>query len=349
MQGETGTLADVWRERDAWAAAARREKKGQERARLAALLLGLGGAALGTAAGLWRAASDDTPPWTDPGAALGTLGAVLIALAGYFGRELLTEERETRWARARVLSEALKREAWRFLMRVPPYDAPDAAKALRARADELTSNRGIEREPIQANAAPRVPGPRTIDDYLTQRVQEQAHWYEDKAREDRVKRTRLGRLTFFLGAVSCVLGIVGSRLPMALAFVPVMTTATAALLAWVHAGRVGAMVALYQEAAGQLRRQIAQWYDETTARGALDAEERRAAEVALVETCEELMARENGAWRAEWLSEEKLQEAGAALARAQQAAAAAVAAREGSADAPDEEGTAEGSRADEHP
>jgi hypothetical protein len=51
--------------------------------------------------------------------------------------------------------------------------------------------------------------------------------------------------------------------------------------------------------------------------GDLTNTERRSAEIALVECCEEIMARENGAWRAEWLSEERGRAAVEAFAKAQ--------------------------------
>lgn len=310
------TLEDVWRERDAWARAAREGKRKQESSRMAALTLGVAGALLGTVAGF--ASSLDSPEGV--GRTLGVLSAILIALGGYFGRELLTPERESRWARARLLVEAWKRECWRYVMGVPPYDGPSAHRELRTRVEEMARNRGLERPPTLREALVEPPSPASIGDYLDQRVLEQAEYYEQAAAGHRIQRDRLTRLTFVLGAAAVVLGIVGSALPSALAFVPVVTTATAAVVAWIQGNRVGATIPLYQETASQLRLLAAAWRDSESERAGLTEAERRAAEIQLVERCEEIMARENGAWRAEWLSEEKAQEAFEALGKVEEAA-----------------------------
>ena len=95
-------------------------------------------------------------------------------------------------------------------------------------------------------------------------------------------------------------------------------------MAWIQGNRVGATIPLFQETASQLRLQAANWMDSEAVRAGLSDEERRAAVVGLVERCEEMMARENGAWRAEWLSEEKAQEALRALGHFEDAARGAA-------------------------
>jgi hypothetical protein len=253
---------------------------------------------------------------------LGIMSAILIALSGYFGRELLTPEKETRWARARLLAEALKRECWRYLACVPPYDGGRAHEELRARVEELSRNRGLERPAVSPREGSSPPTVASIEEYLDQRVVDQAAWYERTAAGQRAQRDRLKLYTFLLGAAAVALGVVGARLPGFLAFVPVVTTATAALVAWIQGNRIGATIPLYQETATQLRLQAAAWRDGTREREALSEAQLRGAEVALVERCEEIMARENGAWRAEWLSEEQAEQATAALRKAHEEARA---------------------------
>ena len=305
------TLEDVWRERDAWALEAGAGKKRQTNARLAALCLGVTGAFLGTLAGLVSGFGAD---WSEAATALGISSAIMIAIGGYMGRELLTPERETGWARARLLAEALQRECWLYQMRVPPYDDERSHEALRARAEEMARNRGLERPPVRIDAGVEPPVAGTVEEYLEQRALKQASWYEKTSGKHRAERNRLNTVALSLGAGTVVLGIVGSSgLPASLAFVPVLTTATAACVAWIQGGRVGSMIPLYQETSSQLRFQATGWRDGVAQRAALSPEAGRAAETRLVENCEEIMARENGAWRAEWLSEEKVQEAAAAV------------------------------------
>ena len=155
------TLEDVWRERDAWALEARKAKKRQTKTRLAALSLGFTGALFGTIAG-FVAGYALVPPWDQASSVLGILSAIMIALGGYLGRELLTPDRETGWARARLLAEALQQECWRYQMRVPPYDGFRAHEALRARAEEMTRNRGLERPPVKMDEEVEPPTPSNV-------------------------------------------------------------------------------------------------------------------------------------------------------------------------------------------
>jgi hypothetical protein len=324
----SATLRDIWRERDAWAAASREGKETQRRARLAALSFATAGATVGTVASVWEfGPAAGGLDWIDP--ALAILSAVLVALGGYFGRELLTPDRETAWARARLLVEALKRECWRYQMGVPPYDGAEPHAVLRARSEEMVRNRGLERPPVLPDADVSPPDATTVDAYLETRVLGQARYYEASARRHRAERDRLNRLTFAFGALAVVLGVVGSRYPSALAFVPVITTVAAAFVAWIQTSRVGSMISLYQETATQLRMQTASWQDSAAARSSMSKDELRAAEIRLIENCEEVMARENGAWRAEWLSEEKADEHMAALKRVEDSARGAADLSEG--------------------
>ena len=308
------TVLEIWRQREAWAREARDGKKRQEAARFSALLCGVAGALLGTVAG-----SATTGRVT-----LGILSAVLIALAGYLGRELLTPERETHWARARLLAEALQRECWRYLMRLPPFDSPEAAVELQQRAADLMGNLGLERGSVQTGREVKLPTPAGIEDYIKDRALAQAEWYETRSGTHRQERRRYGQWTFFLGAFAVAASVVGSSYPRLLAFVPVVTTATAALVAWIQGNRIGSLVALYQETATQLRLQIAAWHDKARERQKQPPEEQIKKAKELVERCEGIMARENGSWRAEWLSTEKAQQVLATHARVEKEAARAA-------------------------
>lgn len=308
------TVFEVWLQRDAWAAEARAGKARQESARVLALALGVTGALLGTLAGLDPLAllpmvGDALP------ATLGVSSAVLIALGGYFGRELLTPERETEWARARILAEALKRECWRYLMSVPPYAGSDRAAQLRNRATSLVANMGLERGPVAADRDVEIPKIGGVEDYILKRPADQASYYERKSGEHRRAQLVYLRSTLALGSTAIVISVVGARFEPLLAFVPVMTTATAALIAWSQGNRVGALVSLYQETATQLRLQVAAWNDSSAERAKKPAAEQQQQAQEFVERCEGVMAQENGAWRAEWLSEEKAQQALGALER----------------------------------
>jgi conflict system pore-forming effector with SLATT domain/uncharacterized protein DUF4231 len=309
----TATIEDVWRQRGAWAQTARAGKKAQAKARVVALSLGVLGALLGTSVVVLP---DGHPRM---GMALASLGTVSLVLSGYFGRELLSPERESRWARARILAEALQREFWRSLMRVPPYDSPRLHETLIERVSLLLSNTGLERESaIEGSSKP--PDVSTIEGYVEKRAEGQVQWYEGRALEHARSLRLFRRATVVIGAGAAVLCALGASAERVLVFVPVVTTATAALVAWMQAERLASMVSLYQEAATQLRLQVAAWKDSGAERSGFAPEARQRAEAMLVERCEEIMARENDAWRAEWLSEEKAKAALEGLERVQVAA-----------------------------
>ena len=310
------TIESTWRLRSAWAATARLGKQAQSRARLGALALGVLGAVLGAVAGQGVAQT--------LASMLPLVAAVAVALAAYFGRELLIEERETRWARARILAEALQRECWKCLLGVRPYDTDEAGELLAGRAAALGSNAGLDRVPVGPADAGNIPETATVEVYVQQRALAQMQWYENRSALHLAKLRRLRTLSFLAGALAVVLGAAGTTFADALGYVPVATTVATAVAAWMQASRVGSMATLYQEAAAQLRLRLAVWADGAARRAVLPADVRAVEEAELVETCESIIARENDSWRAEWLSEERVEEAIAALERAQSAADTAV-------------------------
>lgn len=304
MAVPTATVEEVWRLRSAWAATSRSGKKRQDSARYWSLLLSVLGALLSAVATVSDLVGLAViQPW------VATLAAVLVATAAYLGKELVTQDRETEWARARILGEALKRECWKCLMSVPPYHEADAGEQLRRRAAEYSSNVGLDREPIPPEQAESlVPIATSDQDYVANRAQDQMAWYERRAGEHRRHLVVLKRRSFSLGLFGVALGVIGTRegFVPALALVPVVTTAGAAVVAWIQAVRLAPMVDVYQQAASQLRLRLAAWEDGAATRATLPDLERARATAGLVDACETIMARENDSWRAEWLSEEKI-------------------------------------------
>ena len=294
----TDTIENTWRLRNAWAATARVGKKAQSRARGWGLVLGVVGAVLGAIAGQGVA-----PQFAST---VALAAAVAVALAAYFGRELVTEEREERWVRARSLAEALERECWKCVLGVRPYDTEEAGRRLAERAAWLTGNTGLDRVAVESVGVEDVPTATTIDGYKDERVAVEMRWYEDRAARYRVELGRLRTLSFVAGGVAVMLGVVGIRFAGALGYVPAATTIAAALAAWMQASRMGATATVYQETASQLRLRLAVWTDGNRGRAELAEDVRRGQEGELVEACENIMAGESGAWRAEWLTKEEV-------------------------------------------
>ena len=315
------SLEEVWGQYRAWAVTSGKLKKTQDTAQITAVALGILGAALATLAGKiedWNPAIDASPGAT----LLAVSSAAALALAGYIGRELLAPDKEPAWSRCRRLAEALKREVWRGLMRTPPYDGEGAAGTLLERASSLIRNTGLQKlRPSESDIETR-PLPKAVDvgDYIAERVRGQIDYYEDQSGKHQKKLRKLQRLTLALGATAVLLGLGGVRntdLPL---LVPVVTVISAAVIALVQSSRVKSLIPLYQETAVQLRFALARWQDGAGIRERWTERGEQApidqASYDFIAKCEEIMARENECWRAEWISEEPDESLNAFLSQA---------------------------------
>jgi len=278
-----GEQREVWRQAEEWAAAADLGKRGMLRARGAAFVLGTVGAALGALGGSTLAGA--------PTAArlLGLGSAVAVVLAGFIGREFLGESQELAWSRARILAEALRREVWLSLMRVPPYDGFEAADTILQTAERLQQNTGLHRT-ARAHWEPApFPEATTLTDYARLRLDGQIAYYGISWRRADRRTRRWRAAAALLAGAATVLGLGVVTSPTLPAWVPVLTTAAAATAAHLRALRLEAVLPLFQEAEHQLRLK----------RAAFDGGHvtQRAA---FVHACEDIMSRENQSWRAEW-------------------------------------------------
>jgi len=314
------SIAEVWSQARAWDQTSVKLKRSQNAVRGVALSFGLAGAACGTAVGL-------PYEWSLFGAGgreiLAGAAAALVGLAGYIGRELLTPDRETEWSRSRLLAEALQREVWRALMRVSPYDAEGAGVALVERAERYLENIGLPKAPV-VEPDTSVPAANTIEDYIAKRVRGQIGYYERTAARHQRRLGWYRRTTFLLGALAVLAGLGGMKEAGLALWVPVITTASAAVVALRQAGRLQDLVPLFQETAVQLRFLVARWEDEAALRSQWlasdETDKLREAESTFVNTCETILARENESWRAEWVTEETAKAVESALATARKAA-----------------------------
>jgi len=288
-ESESHPLAMVtatWREYKRWARTSRMQKASQDQARNLTLVLGVVGAILGTLSSQLGANKLAT--------SLSLASAVVIVMAAYLGRELLTPERETIWARCRMLAEALQREVWLALMRVPPYRDGEVSTAIKERTRQLIVGADLRQVPqADSGEEPDAPPVRGVDDYIRLRIEDQIQWYRSSADKHLRRLTRWRRISSWLGGVAILLGVLGARLSEAAAWVPVIVSMSAAVLALVQAGRFQALTPLYQQTARQLELELAAWHDDEIAHT-----------VELVLACEEIMSRENESWRTEWLSKE---------------------------------------------
>ncbi len=277
----------LWERHRAWADTAAHLKHTNAGWRRSVLVLTIGGTALATIGPFAGAGIERVLPM---------LGAGALALATYFGRELLDSRHEEKWTRARAAAEAFKSEAHRYLVQAPPYDGADRMSRLKARMAELSS---LTKDQAPDDITPdhaRKGMPTTwwtVDDYVTRRLQEQIDWYATKA-HDYTKALKKGRaLSLSLGAVavllSAVTGAAAQGATIYAAVLGVVTTAGGSIGAYYQAGHYEAIALKYRETADALRSLKAEFKSAPTAHGQGD----------LVTSAEALMQAEHAAWLTE--------------------------------------------------
>ncbi len=294
------TIATVWYEYRRWAAAARAGKASVDTARTRALQLGVAGTILGgIASGLAIFAPDLSAGVGSVAGFISAAAGMTVAAAGHLGKDWLSARDRLAWVHQRHLAEALKRESWLAWMLVPPYDGEDAKVRLEARVQRLIGNRAYQCREVAEEG--ELPKHASIEDYIAERVEDQIAWYSKRSQEGQDKLDRWTQVPTYLGLGAALLGAGGLLVSIAAVAVPVLTAIAAAILAWLSAQRLDVTVRRYQEARFELQLLLAGFEG-------LSGAQSRDAEQAFVLRCEQAMARENEAWRADWLDDERAEE-----------------------------------------
>jgi hypothetical protein len=282
-----------------WSKTADTLKAPIDRARRAVLIFSVLGAVLATLASQLGAPADATGSVSlaDLRTWVAIAGAVSLATATFFTQRLLGQEHVTAWVRARAISEALKREAYKFAAVAAPYDQANAEALLNA-----------ERQKIEADGDDLVaelvsnPGkgsvPRAVltrDQYVKNRVDGQIKYYNDRAGPYRTKANRLRRAEFVLALaatlIAAVSTVTGKSIPLfgipfdIAALTAVFTTIAAAVLAHIEATRLDFLVTTFIATARRLEdRKVGT----------------REPWAGFVNDCESILATENNSWIAKW-------------------------------------------------
>jgi hypothetical protein len=224
------------------------------------------------------------------------IGAAALAVATYFGKELLDAGHEERWTRARAAAEAFKSEACKYLVKVPPYDSVDRVAKLKMRLDELAKVivKGQPDDISDDQSKKDLPTQEwTFDDYLVKRLDDQVTFYRNKAMEHTARMNRGRIVSLTLGCTSVLLGAVTGATPegatLSGAVLGVVTTAGGALGAYFQAGHYEAIAVKYRETALALSALKAEF---TSPGATQDA-------AGLVTSAEAIMQAENVGWLTE--------------------------------------------------
>jgi hypothetical protein len=283
----------AWRRYRTWAVTAGNLKKSDDSWKQAVLVLTIVGTIAGTLGPFSSRVSLGLPHWTP--AAAGYLGAAALALATYFGKQLLDASHQQNWTGARAAAEAFKSESCKYAVQAPPYNADDRMSRLSTRIaelDELTKGH-LQRAIADAEATRNMPSaPWSLEDYVVNRLNEQVKWYSDRA--DKYERlSGRGRwVALLLGAAAALLSIFSATktdgtLPAAC--LGIVTTVGAAVGAYFQAGHYEATTLKYRETAQALQRKLAEFRSVPTPQN----------QQQFVIDAETMMQAENAAWLSE--------------------------------------------------
>src|ERR1044072_1188019 len=286
-------LEHIWGQYKLWASTSRALKSKLSQWRRIVLTLGLAGGIVGVLSSQTAIPWDSL--WPPLPKALGVASAVLLGLAAYFSKEILNPDSEGRWIRARSAAEAFKREAYLLRARVPPYDAEVIPLTRVEDIRKAVEGVGYERLTAEQKREGMPSAQLSVADYIRERVDDQIEsFYEPKAEENKAVVRNISIITKALGALAVLLGLLGYLWAGLPAFVAVITTVTAALAAYLYAGRYQHLVVSYQATAQKLAGLRAAWL--VSGKKEEDTADRNK----FILACEEVFATENGAWMAEW-------------------------------------------------
>jgi len=287
----SSALASTWNRFRVWDLTAVQLRTSLDRWRVRTLILAVAGAVLvtlgqhlGTLDG-WAALL---------GKAASVAGAIAIAVSAYFAGQALSNENVQNWTKSRSTAESLKAATYLYRTGIPPFDGADRdAKLVDRRAAIEEAVDGIE--PVAAPAGEEVSNlsPLSVDNYVALRVNDQiGGFYRLRAAEYQQKTARLRQLIFWLGAVPVILGAAAAKKPSVAAWSAVVATIIASLTSYVQGQRYQALSTAYLATARRLEMLRDKW----AASPKSDASSKNA----FIQSCEDTMALENGAWVTQW-------------------------------------------------
>jgi hypothetical protein len=252
-----------------WSVTANKLKAGIDRARWAVFIFSVLGALLATLASQLGPPVGATPGAAyaaDPRTWLAIAGALNLATATFFTQRLLGQEHITGWVRARAISEALKREAYKFAAGAAPYDQANAESLLNGERQKIEDDGDDLIATLVTNPGTgSVPRAKlTEQQYVERRVDGQIEFYKKHAGTYRTTATWLRRTEFGLALAATLITAIASVTGKSThifslhfdiaALTAVLTTVAGAVLAHAEASRFDFLVTTYALSQTALRK-----------------------------------------------------------------------------------------------
>ncbi|MEE8576981.1 MAG: DUF4231 domain-containing protein, partial [candidate division Zixibacteria bacterium] len=291
-------LAFVWRQRNILAQASRNLKSQMSRWQSRVLWLTVFGAAFSAGSATAGEYISNGDEWIVRG--LAAAAGVAGALALFAGSRLLSPETQRRFVQLRSLTEDLKSQCYLFVTSAPPYDREDAPAQLTAYSARAVSGLRMTLESLPKDAKVSSPPPTdlTIDQYIQQRIVDQAKgYYEKRAGESITKVNFWKRIALVVVGIAVVIGAVASAGILTRAIAPwiaFLNATTLAITSYLYAERFEYLAVSYRATQWQLEYLYTRWQilpdDKKTTEAARE----------LIGNCENAISIENAAWMSEW-------------------------------------------------
>ena len=212
---------------------------------------------------------------------LATLSAISVALATFAGTKVLSNDLEKSQLKARAAAEALKVQAFLYSMHAPPYSGKNAEKVLFKRIEiimkevssitpELSTITQAKKSRFAkfvsllylGKKAPdaenrwiqRFKEDITFEDYVEERVNGQIHgYYRVKAAEFQRIINNANAATLIFGFLGVVIGTIGATTSPGISmWIGLLSTASASIASYIHAGKYEFLLMSYVSTASQL-------------------------------------------------------------------------------------------------
>ena len=185
------------------------------------------------------------------------MGAVALALVPVIRYSMLGPDRVRDWTRARSASEALKQEIFTYLTRTGDYAEQNRIAELQGAVERiLGAVADLEKYVVEVEPKSKVISePLEIEGYIKLRVNDQIDgFYKPRANQLAQRGTWFRRAEVVLSLAAAAFGAAAAYGALAGlgAWVPVLTTATGAIIAHAEASRYDGLTTNYRATARRL-------------------------------------------------------------------------------------------------
>lgn len=222
---------------------------------------------------------------------LTVVAAVLFGLVAWLNKEVLGDDSQQSWVRARQTGEGLKALAYRFLGGVPPFDTPDGVRIALDRAAELVDKTGIAPDPVDVQEREQniPPAPLTVGDFIKLRLDDQVAFYSNATAREKKADARVVKVGRWISASVVVFGALGASVAKDWRdiWVPFLGAAGTMVTTQMTVARRRFLIESYSAGEAKLKFARTRW--NVSPKSTTDADQ-------LVESVESILAMENAGW-----------------------------------------------------